>query len=67
MEVVAVVEELLVVMRESIDGRERMVVVNIVAFFFVLMVLFACSAPGPVVDDGFCCFRGSTLSCSVRG
>lgn len=41
MEVVAVVEELLVVMRESMDGRERMVVVNIVAFFFVLMVLFA--------------------------
>lgn len=65
-EVVAVVEELLVVMRESMDGRERMVVVVVVAFFFFLTVLFACSAPSPAVDE-CCCFRGSTLSCSVRG
>lgn len=76
----AVVEELLVVIRESMDGRGRIVVIIIVVFVvaaFLLLFLFlfllfllsawplsACSATRTVVD---CCFRGSTLICSVMG
>lgn len=70
---VAVVEELLVVMRESMEGRGRIVVIIVVfvavATFFLFLLLSAwslsaCSATRTVVD---CCFRGSTLICSVMG